>query len=143
MDLYDRKIISWSLGSRLSTIRTTLPAWEMAITNRKVSNGLIFHSDRGVQYANRAFRNKLDSYKCIRSMSRKGDHLDNAVSESFFSSLKRELLDQGSNLLTRKQMKAEIFEFIENWYNKKRIHSTLNNKTIEQFNTINNLKQLD
>ncbi|WP_337967206.1 IS3 family transposase [uncultured Flavobacterium sp.] len=143
MDLYDRKIIGWSLGSRLSTIRTTLPAWEMAITNRTVSNGLIFHSDRGVQYANRAFRNKLDSYKCIRSMSRKGDHLDNAVSESFFSSLKRELLDQGSNLLTRKQMKAEIFEFIENWYNKKRIHSTLNNKTIEQFNTINNLKQLD
>lgn len=143
MDLYDRKIIGWSLGSRLSTIRTTLPAWEMAVTNRQILHGLIFHSDRGVQYANKDFTKKIESYNCIRSMSRKGNHLDNAVSESFFGSLKRELLDHGSNLLTRKQMKAEIFEFIENWYNKKRIHSTLNNKTIEQFNTINNLKQLD
>lgn len=143
MDLYDRKIIGWSLGSRLSINKTTLPAWEMAVTNRTVLNGLVFHSDRGVQYASRVFTKKLDSYKCIRSMSRKGDHLDNAVSESFFSSLKREIRDRKSSLLTKKQMKAEIFEFIENWYNKKRIHSALNYKTIEQFNAVSNLKQPD
>ena len=136
MDLYYRKIIGWSLGSRLSTNKTTLPAFEMAVNNRAVSNGLVFHSDRGVQYANRAFTNKLNSYKCTRSMSRKGDHFDNAVSESFFSSLKRELIDRKGNLLTKKQMKSEIFEFIENWYNKKRIHSALNYKTIDQFNAI-------
>ncbi|KUJ59550.1 transposase [Flavobacteriaceae bacterium CRH] len=138
MDLYDRKIIGWNLGSRLSTNKTTLSAWEMAVTNRKALNGLVFHSDRGVQYANKAFTRKLNSHKCIRSMSRKGDHLDNAVSESFFSSLKREMIDQKNNLISKKQMKLEIFDFIENWYNKKRIHTALDNKTIEQFNAINN-----
>lgn len=139
MDLYDRKIIGWSLSSSLSTQKTTLAAWEMAISNRTVANGLIFHSDRGVQYANKAFTKKLDSNKCIRSMSRKGNSLDNAVSESFFNSLKRELIHRKSKLISQKKMKEEIFEFIENWYNKKRIHSTLNYKTIEEFNAINNL----
>lgn len=139
MDLYDRKIIGWSLSSRISTNKTTLPAWQMAVTNRRVLNGLVFHSDRGVQYANKAFTMKLDSCKCIRSMSRKGNSIDNAVSESFFGSLKRELIYRKRNLITKKQMKEEIFEFIENWYNKKRIHSALNYKTIEQFNAINNL----
>lgn len=141
MDLYDRKIIGWSLSSRLSTQKTTLVAWEMAISNRTVVNGLIFHSDRGVQYANKAFTEKLDSNKCIRSMSRKGNCLDNAVSESFFNSLKRELIHRKNKLIAQKQMKEEIFEFIENWYNKKRIHSALNYKTIEQFNAIDNLQK--
>ncbi|UUF13087.1 MULTISPECIES: IS3 family transposase [Flavobacterium] len=138
MDLYDRKIIGWNLSSRLSTQKTTLPAWEMAVINRKVSNGLIFHSDRGVQYANKVFSNRLSSFNCIRSMSRKGNHLDNAISEAFFSSFKRELLNRKDQLLSTKQMKAEVFEFIEEWYNKERIHTALNYKTIEQFNNINN-----
>lgn len=140
MDLYDRKIIGWSLGSWLTTNKTTIPALEMAVSNRKVSNELIFHSDRGVQYANKVFTKKLNSYKLIRSMSGKGDSLDNAVSESFFGSLKRELIYLKSNLISKKQMQVEIFEFIENWYNKKRMHSALNYKTIEQFNAINNLE---
>ncbi len=67
-------------------------------------------------------------------MSRKGCSCDNAVSESFFSSLKRELIDPRNNLFTRRKMRQEIYEFIENWYNTKRIHTSLNNKTIEQFN---------
>jgi len=134
MDLYDRKIIGWSLSSVMSTKKTTLAAWDMAVENRKVSDGLIFHSDRGVQYANKAFTAKLDSYKCIRSMNRKGDHLDNAVSESFFSSFKKELIHRKDVLLTKEKMEQEIFEYIENWYNKKRIHSVLNYQTIEQFN---------
>jgi transposase InsO family protein len=72
-------------------------------------------------------------------MSRKGNSMDNAVAESFFSTLKNELIHR-SKLLTQKQMKVEIFEFIENWYNKKRIHSTLKYMTIEEFGKINNLK---
>lgn len=134
MDLYDRKIIGWSLSSSLFTKTTTLPAWEMAVTRREVLNGLIFHSDRGVQYANKAFTARLDFHNCIRSMSRKGNSLDNAVAESFFSSFKRELIYQNIKMLTQTEMKEKIEEYIENWYNKKRIHSALNYKTIEQFN---------
>lgn len=138
MDLFDRKIIGWSLSCRLFTAKTTLPALEMAVRNRPISIGLIFHSDRGVQYANKAFTTKLNSYECIRSMSRKGNSIDNAVSESFFNSLKRELIHRKSKLISQKLMKGEIFEFIENWYNKKRIHSALNYKTIEEFTAIMN-----
>ncbi|QSW88426.1 IS3 family transposase [Flavobacterium endoglycinae] len=134
MDLYDRKIIGWNLGRRLSAQKTIIPAWEMAVNNRPISEGLIFHSDRGVQYANKCFAEKLDSHKCIQSMSRTGDHFDNAACESFFSSLKKELVYREKELLTVKKMKNEIFEFIENWYNQKRIHSSLQYKTIEQFN---------
>lgn len=139
LDLFDRKIIGWSLSSDLSTYNTTLAAWEMAVINRKVSENLVFHSDRGVQYANQAFSNKLNSYNCIRSMSRKWDSCDNAVSESFFNTIKRELIHRQTKLLNKKQMEEEIFEFIENWYNKKRIHSTLNYQTIEQFNSRSNI----
>lgn len=136
MDLYDRKIIGWSLSSGLSTQETTLAALEMATSSCKVSKGLIFHSDRGVQYANGTFSSKLDSYQCIRSMSRKGDHLDNAVCESFFSSFKRELIHK-DKLVTPRQLRVDIFEYIENWYNKIRIHSALNYKSIEEFNKTN------
>lgn len=139
LDLFDRKIIGWNLSNGLSTKLTIVPAWEMAINNRPVTNELIFHSDRGVQYANKNFTKLLDSYKIIkRSMSRKGNCWDNAVAESFFSTLKRELIHK-NKLLNQKQMKAEIFEFIENWYNKERIHSTLNFITIEEFGKINKL----
>lgn len=137
MDLFDRKIIGWSLSDTMSTKATTLPAWEMAVKNRKINKDLIFHSDQGVQYANKLFTNTLDSYKCVtRSMSRKENHTDNAVSESFFSSFKNELIN-GNKLLQRKQMRAEVYEYIENWYNKKRRHSFLGYKTIEEFNGMN------
>nr|WP_264532438.1 IS3 family transposase [Flavobacterium sp. N502540] len=136
MDLFDRKIIGWSLGDRLSTKRTTLPAWEMAIKNRKIAKDLIFHSDRGVQYANKIFTSTLDSYKCVRrSMSRRQSHYDNAVSESFFNSFKAELIN-GNKLLPRNQMKVKVYEYIENWYNKKRRHSHLGYKTIEEFDRL-------
>jgi putative transposase len=139
MDLFDRKIIGWSLGDTMSTKATTLPAWEMAVNNRKISKDLIFHSDRGAQYANKLFSKTLDSYNCVRrSMSRKQNHNDNAVSESFFHSFKVELI-YGNKLLPRKQMRIEVYEYIENWYNKKRRHSFLGYKTIEEFDRINNL----
>ena len=81
IDLYDRKMIGWSLSNTMSTADTTLAAWRMAIKNRPVKKGLIFHSDQGVQYATKKFTNVLESYGVIRSMSRKGNCWDNAVAE--------------------------------------------------------------
>lgn len=112
MDLYDRKIIGWSLSDGMSTNETTLASWKMAIRNRSVQNGLIFHTDRGVQYANNKFANILESYKVTRSMSRKGNCWDNAVAESFFKSFKTELI-YGNKLISKEQMKLQVFEYIE------------------------------
>ena len=138
IDLYDRKMIGWSLSNGMNTEETTLAAWKMATRNRSVQKGLIFHSDRGVQYANKKFANTIESYEVIRSMSRKGNCWDNAVAESFFKSLKTELI-YGNKLITKQQMELEIFEYIEIWYNKKRRHGALNYKTIEEFNNQNNI----
>lgn len=139
MDLFDRKIIGWNLSTKMSTKTTTLPAWEMAIKRRKIIKDLIFHSDRGVQYANKIFTDTLSSYKFVRrSMSRKENHNDNAVSESFFSTFKKELINR-NKLLSRKQMRIEVYEYIENWYNTKRRHSSLGYMTIEEFGRVNNL----
>jgi putative transposase len=142
MDLYDRKIILWSLSDKMSTEETTLEAWKMAVKNRDIDEGLIFHSDRGVQYARKKFVNVLYSYKkVIRSMSRKGNCWDNAVAESFFKSLKTELI-YGNKRISKEQMKLEIFEYIEIWYNRKRRHSALNYATIEEFNNQINYKNV-
>lgn len=138
IDLHDRKIIGWSLSNGMSTEETSLAAWKMAIKNRKTDKGLIFHSDRGVQYASKKFVKTVESYGVRRSMSRKGNCWDNAVAESFFKSLKTELI-YGNKLITKEKMELEIFEYIEIWYNKKRRHSTLNYKTIEEFNTQNRI----
>ena len=110
LDLFDRKIIGWSLSNGWSTKQTTLSAWKMALKNRKITNELIFHSDRGIQYASKNFTNMLDSFKTVtRSMSRKGDCWDNAVAESFFKSLKTELI-YGNKLITKEQMELEVFD---------------------------------
>jgi transposase InsO family protein len=122
----------------MSTAETTITAWKMAVKNRNVTIGLIFHSDRGIQYANNKFANMLKSYNVTRSMSRKGNCWDNAVAESFFKSLKTELI-YGSKLISKQQMKLEIFEYIEIWYNRKRRHSTLNYMTIQEFNNQTNI----
>ena len=133
LDLYDRKIIGWSLSNGMSVEETSLAAWRMAIKNRCVEKGLVFHSDRGIQYASKKFTNMIDSYKMItRSMSRKGNCWDNAVAESFFKTLKTEQI-YGNKLISKEQMELDIFEFIEIWYNRKRRHSTLDYKTIEEF----------
>lgn len=89
-----------------------------------------------MQYATKKFTNVLESYGVIRSMSRKGNCWDNAVAESFFKSLKTELI-YGNKLVTKEQMKIDVFEYIEIWYNKKRRHRALNYKTIEEFNNQN------
>ena len=133
LDLYDRKVIGWSLYDEMSTEKTSLSAWKVALANRKIEKGLIFHSDRGVQYANNKFANMLESHHVIRSMSRKGNCWDNAVAESFLKKQKTELI-YGNKLINKQQMELEIFQYIEIFYNKKRRHSALNYKTIEEFN---------
>ena len=96
----------------MSTEQTSLGAWKMAVKNRNIEQGLIFHSDRGVQYSRKKFVNVIDSYKKIsRSMSRKGNCWDNAVAESFFKSIKTELI-YGNKLIYKKQIDAVIDEAI-------------------------------
>ncbi|WP_264529259.1 IS3 family transposase [Flavobacterium sp. N502540] len=114
MDLFDKKIIGWSLSDGLTIKETSMPSWEIAVHNRKIKKGLIFHSDRSPQYANKLFTDKLKSCKEIRqSMSRTRNHLDNVIPISFFTSLKSELAALNI-LLTKKQMEEKIFEYIEN-----------------------------
>jgi len=125
IDLYDRKVIGWAFSRSLKAIFTTIPAWRMAIRNRPITQMLIFHSDRGVQYACNEFKNLLSSYKLVqRSMSRKGDCWDNAVAESFFKTLKVEHVYQ-NNYKTVKEAQTSVFEYIEAWYNVNRIHTTI------------------
>jgi len=132
MDLYDRKIIGWALSKTMTTQDTVIPAWRMAILNRPITTPLIFHSDRGVQYASREFRKELRGILVTQSMSRKGNCWDNAVAENFFKIIKSELIYH-KQYNSHKQARLEVFEFIEMWYNRKRIHSYLGYKTPEEF----------
>lgn len=129
LDLYDRQVIGWSLSGSLHTQQTILPAWKMAASKRKITEQLIFHSDRGIQYASEAFRTLLKKNTLIKqSMSRKADCWDNAVAESFFGTLKVELIYR-ERFETIEQAKDAVFEYIEIWYNRKRLHSSLGYKT--------------
>lgn len=131
MDLADRKIIGWSMDSSMSASSTVVDAWKMAIKNRPVERELIFHSDRGIQYASNEFRRCFKGLPVLQSMSRKGNCWDNAVAESFFKTLKVEMVYH-SKFRTRAQAKLEIFDYIEVWYNRKRRHSALDYLTPNQ-----------
>lgn len=129
IDLYDRQVIGWSLSNRLYTNQTIIPAWRMAISKREINQPLLFHSDRGIQYASKEFRRLLKNNPLItQSMSRKANCWDNAVAESFFKTLKVELV-YDYNFESIEEAKSKVFEWIEIWYNKKRLHSTLGYKT--------------
>jgi transposase InsO family protein len=131
LDLFSRMVIGWSMSSSMES-RFVLDALEMAIARRGVPHDLIWHSDRGVQYASTLMRRLLEKHGIRCSMSAKGDCWDNAVSESFWSTLKAELFADGDPE-TRELARAAIFEFIEIWYNRERLHSTLGYVTPEQF----------
>jgi len=109
-----------------------IKALEMAVQNRKPTKGLVFHSDRGSQYASHNFQKTLWKYGIRSSMSRKGDCWDNAVAESFFSTLKTELIFH-NRYQNRKQAKRDLFEYIEIYYNRIRMHSTLDYKSPENY----------
>jgi len=133
IDLFHRKVVGWSMGQTLSTGDTIVPAWNMAIKSNNITEKLIFHSDRGSQYASSTFTDILKKYNgSIRqSMSRKGNCWDNAVAESFFKSLKVEWVYAHSYNL-RSEAELSVFQWIETWYNRRRIHSSLGYKTIEE-----------
>ncbi len=133
LDLFNRDVIGWNLSSNMTAKDTVLAALNKTSNNHRFDKGMIFHSDRGVQYASKATRNTLKSYGIIQSMSRAGNCWDNAVAESFFKSLKAEMI-YGNKLVGANQMRIKIFEYIEIWYRKKRRHSYLGYKTIEEFN---------
>lgn len=125
LDLFNRQVIGWSMSHRLNASRTTIPALKHAYQRQRPSGKVIFHSDRGIQYACSEFREfLLDKYHMVQSMSGKGNCYDNAVTESFFHTLKTECVYQ-QKYISREQAKHSIFEYIEVFYNHKRSHSAL------------------
>lgn len=131
MDLYSRKIVGWSLSDRL-TAELVSGALTMAIAQRRPPSGLLHHSDRGCQYASGLFRRLLAAHDLLCSMSRKGNAYDNAPMESFFSTLKRELVHRAS-FATRAQARTAVFEYIEVFYNRQRLHSALGYQSPTEF----------
>jgi putative transposase len=131
LDLFHRKVIGWSMG-RWITRQLVIDALNMAIKNGGLKSGLIHHSDRGSQYASNEFQALLKANGVQCSMSRKGDCWDNAVAESFFHTLKVELI-HGKTYNTRQEAKTAIFEYIEGFYNRQRRHSYLGYLSPEDF----------
>ncbi len=129
LDLYSRKVIGWSMADRINKC-LVLDALEMALLRRKPDTEVLHHTDRGSIYASYEYIDKLATQRLIPSMSRKGDCYDNAVAESFFSTLKNELV-VGNVFESRDQARAEIFDYIESFYNRQRIHQSLNYRTPE------------
>ena len=128
MDLYSRKIVGWSMSERMEAAGTTIPAFKMAAKGCQPRPGLLFHSDQGVQYACDPFVALLNRSKAIQSMSGKGNCYDNAVAESFFHTLKTELVYH-ELYRTREEARRSLFEYMEGFYNRIRKHSTLGYKS--------------
>ncbi len=127
LDLASRRVVGWSLRKRLDQ-ELAISALKMALKHRRPRAGGLHHSDRGVQYASSAYQQLLSEVGFKPSMSRSGNCWDNAVAESFFATLKKELLSDG-DFISREIASREIFEFIEIWYNRQRRHSSLGYQT--------------
>jgi len=125
MDLYSRRIVGWAMGDTLAR-SLPLAALQMALETRQPPPGLLHHSDRGSQYASQDYQAVLTQYQIQGSMSRAGNCYDNAPIESFFGTLKTELIHH-RHYVTRAEAKTDIFEYIEVFYNRFRRHSALDN----------------
>lgn len=136
MDLYSRQILGWSVWESLAATGA-LQALSRALVKRGRSTGVIHHSDRGVQYACGEYRRQLQQHGLTASMSRKGNCYDNAAMESFWSTLKREALEQ-SDQWTKDRVRRELFEYIESVYNRSRFHSALDYQSPVDFEQQNN-----
>lgn len=136
LDLYSRRIVGWAMSARIDT-DLALKALAMALLHRNPPPKLLFHSDRGVQYASADYRHALSQAGLIASMSRKGNCYDNASIESFWSTLKLELIYRRS-FDTRAQAQSEIFDYIETFYNRQRSHSALDYRSPVDFELQNN-----
>ena len=121
IDLYSRAVVGWSLSKRLKAVLAT-SALEMAMQRRLPESGLMVHHDRGSQYAGHEYQQLLEQNGFVCSMSRKGNCWDNAVAESFFKTLKQELVNH-CRFMSREEAELEIFDYIEVFYNKELRHS--------------------
>jgi putative transposase len=131
LDLFSRRVVGWSMSNTLER-SVVIDALQMALCSRKPDAGLLCHSDRGSQYASGDYQEALRKAEAVCSMSRKGNCYDNAPTESFFASLKRELVYRTA-FATRAEARTALFEWIAVWYNRKRRHSTLGYVSPEQF----------
>lgn len=131
IDLFSRRVVGWSMGSRMKAQLVT-DALRMAIWQRKPGAGLIVHSDRGSQYASKAYRRLLKAHGLIGSMSRKGDCWDNAAAESFFASLKKERV-QWRHYQTRLEAQQDVLDYMTMFYNSQRLHSYLGYQSPNKF----------
>jgi len=127
MDVYNRQIIGWVADKRMKK-ELVIKAMDRALLKRNPLNGVIFHSDRASQYASHDFRRQLRNNGIRQSMSGKGNCYDNAIAESFFKTLKSELIYH-KRYKTREEAKLDLFEYIEVFYNRERLHSALDYKT--------------
>jgi len=133
IDLFSRKVVGWSMSESLKA-GVAIDALEMAIMSRNPAPGLIHHSDRGVQYACGDYQKIITRAGMRPSMSRKGDCWDNSVAESFFSTLKKEMIYH-VKFETREEARRDIFEFVEVFYNRRRMHSYLGYMSPVEFET--------
>ena len=131
IDLYSRRVVGWAMSDSLAT-DLPMAALDMALEQRSPGAGLLHHTDRGCQYASADYRAKLSRRGATASMSRKGNCWDNAVAESFFATLKVELV-RDADFLTRGQARREVFEYIEVFYNRQRRHSSLGYATPNEY----------
>lgn len=131
MDLCTRRIVGWSMAGHMRT-DLVADALKMAVARRGRHDGLLHHSDRGVQYASDDYRHLMETHNMVCSMSGRGDCWDNAAMESFWGTLKTELVHH-ERYATREQARASIFEYIEVFYNRKRLHSSLGYMSPEAF----------
>jgi putative transposase len=136
LDHYSRRIVGWAMDQNIDT-QLVLAAWDMARTQRQPPPELLFHSDRGCQYASADFRHALARSHAVPSMSRKGNCYDNAAMESFWSTLKQELVYRRC-FKTRAEARLAIFDYIETFYNRRRLHSSLNYLCPVDFENQNN-----
>jgi putative transposase len=130
LDLFSRRVVGWAMAEHLGH-DLALAALDMAIARQRPARGLVHHSDRGVQYAAHDYRRRLGEYGMLCSMSRKGGCWDNAPMESFYATLKGELVEQ-RDYLTRDEARADVFQYVEGWYNRCRLHSAIGYLTPEQ-----------
>ena len=135
LDAYSRRIVGWSMNHLLND-QLIVNAFKQAQHHRQPAPGLIVHSDRGTQYCSRSFKELLKIHQCRQSMSSTGNCYDNAITESFFATLKTELIHD-ERYRTRNEARRSIFRYIEIFYNRSRIHSSIGGLSPDQFEQIN------
>ncbi len=131
LDCYSRAVVGWAIADHLRT-ELCLAALDDAVARRRPPEGLVHHSDRGCQYTSFDYQQKMAELKMVPSMSRKGNCWDNAVAESFWATLKRELVNN-TEWATRAELELALFDYIEVFYNRRRLHSTLDYATPEEY----------